>query len=85
MADVASRLSIPVLGSGDCVEPEHVVEKIGANGISGVLVGRGVLRNPWILAQAADLAAGRRPQAVTLAARGQFLLEYIRLLLRRGG
>ena len=25
----------------------------------GVLVGRGVLRNPWILAQAADLAAGR--------------------------
>ena len=84
VADVASRLSIPVLGSGDCVEPEHVVEKIGANGISGVLVGRGVLRNPWILAQAADLAAGRRPQAVTLAARGQFLLEYIRLLLSEG-
>ena len=84
VADVASRLSIPVLGSGDCVEPEHVVEKIGANGISGVLVGRGVLRNPWILAQAADLAAGRRPLAVTLAARGQFLLEYIRLLLSDG-
>ena len=84
VADVASRLSIPVLGSGDCVEPEHVVEKIGANGISGVLVGRGVLRNPWILAQAADLAAGRRPQTVTLAARGQFLLESIRLLLSEG-
>ena len=30
------------------------------SGVSGVLVGRGVLRNPWILAQAADLAAGRR-------------------------
>ena len=81
VAEVARGLSIPVFGSGDCVEPEHVVEKLGPNGISGVLVGRGVLRNPWILAQAADLAAGRRPHAVTLEERGQFLLEYIRLLL----
>ena len=45
-----------------------------------MLVGRGVLRNPWILAQAADLAAGRAPREVTLADRGQFLLEYIELL-----
>jgi tRNA-dihydrouridine synthase len=81
VADVARRLTIPVLGSGDCVEPEHVVEKLGPNGISGVLVGRGVLRNPWILAQAADLAAGRNPLPVTLEERGRFLLEYIQLLL----
>jgi tRNA-dihydrouridine synthase B len=81
VADVARRLTIPVLGSGDCVEPEHVVEKLGPNGISGVLVGRGVLRNPWILAQAADLAAGRSPRSVTLEERGRFLLEYIQLLL----
>ena len=47
----------------------------------GVLVGRGVLRNPWILAQAADLAAGRPPRDVTLQERGQFLLDYIELLL----
>jgi tRNA-dihydrouridine synthase len=49
--------------------------------VSGVLVGRGVLRNPWILAQAADLAAGRTPRVVTLAERGQFLLDYIELLV----
>jgi tRNA-dihydrouridine synthase B len=57
VARVAEQLTIPVLGSGDCVEPEQIVERIGS--VSGVLVGRGVLRNPWILAQAADLAAGR--------------------------
>ena len=82
VADVAARLDIPVLGSGDCVEPEHIVARLGLDsGISGVLVGRGVLRNPWILAQAADLAAGRPPRRVTMAARGQFLLDYIDLLL----
>ena len=77
---VASDLKIPVLGSGDCVEPEQIIERM-KTGVGGVLVGRGVLRNPWILAQAADLAAGRAPRTVTMAERGQFLLDYIDLLL----
>ena len=80
VAEVADALSIPVFGSGDCVTPEQVIEKLNL-GIEGVLVGRGVLRNPWILAQAADLAAGRSPRVVTLADRGRFLLDYIDLLL----
>jgi tRNA-dihydrouridine synthase B len=77
---VASDLKIPVLGSGDCVEPEQIIERM-KTGVGGVLVGRGVLRNPWILAQAADIAAGRAPRTVTMAERGQFLLDYIDLLL----
>jgi tRNA-dihydrouridine synthase B len=80
VARVAQDLSIPVLGSGDCIEPEQVVERL-RNGVSGVLVGRGVLRNPWILAQADDLAAGRAPRAISMADRGRFLLDYIDLLM----
>jgi len=79
VAEVASQLSIPVFGSGDCVTPEQVVAKL-QSGVDGVLVGRGVLRNPWILAQAADMLAGRAPRVVTLQDRGHFLLEYIELL-----
>src|SRR5688500_14001933 len=41
VARIASDLSIPVFGSGDCVEPEQIVEKMNS-GVSGVLVGRGV-------------------------------------------
>ena len=80
IAQVAEHLSIPVFGSGDCVEPEHVIERLRV-GPEGVLVGRGVLRNPWILAQAADLAAGREPRVVTPGDRGRFLLDYIELLM----
>ena len=80
VARVAETLTIPVLGSGDCVEPQHVVDRM-RSGVQGVLVGRGVLRNPWVLAQAADLAAGRAPRVVTLEDRGRFLLEYIELLV----
>jgi tRNA-dihydrouridine synthase B len=81
VARIAETLSIPVFGSGDCTEPEAVVTR-WRTGVEGVLVGRGVLRNPWILAQAADLAAGRTPRDVTLADRGRFLLDYIALLQR---
>jgi tRNA-dihydrouridine synthase B len=77
---VAHDLDIPVLGSGDCVEPEHILERM-SSGVSGVLVGRGVLRNPWILAQASDVIAGRAPRTISTNERGQFLLDYIDLLL----
>jgi tRNA-dihydrouridine synthase B len=80
VARIADDLTIPVFGSGDCIEPEQIIERI-RSGVQGVLVGRGVLRNPWILAQATDLAAGRAPRTVTLEDRGQFLLAYIELLL----
>jgi tRNA-dihydrouridine synthase B len=80
VARIADDLAIPVFGSGDCLEPQHVMSRM-RSGVEGVLVGRGVLRNPWILAQAADLAAGRPMRQVTLAERGQFLLDYIDLLM----
>jgi nifR3 family TIM-barrel protein len=77
---IAEDLTIPVFGSGDCIDAEQVIARM-RSGVEGVLVGRGVLRNPWILSQAADLAAGRRPLEATLEARGQFLLDYIDLLM----
>ena len=80
VARVADQLSIPVLGSGDCVEPQQIVERL-ANGVDGVLVGRGVLRNPWILAQAAAIAQGGSPDIVTSDMRRQFLIDYVELLL----
>jgi tRNA-dihydrouridine synthase B len=76
---IAGDLDIPVLGSGDCLEPSDVVARQAV--VSGVLVGRGVLRNPWILAQAAQLARGESPREIDLEERGQFLLDYIELLL----
>jgi tRNA-dihydrouridine synthase B len=80
VARIASEIDIPVFGSGDCIEPLQIVDRL-RSGVGGVLVGRGVLRNPWILAQATDLIAGRPARPVTLEDRGRFLLDYIDLLL----
>jgi tRNA-dihydrouridine synthase B len=81
IAHVASQLSIPVFGSGDCIEPSQLVDKMNGGPISGVLVGRGALRNPWIFEQAADIAAGRPPREISNEERGRFLLAYVDLLI----
>jgi tRNA-dihydrouridine synthase B len=81
---VAESLSIPVFGSGDCIEPHQILERLRGGSVSGVLVGRGVLRNPWVLAQADDLAAGRPIRELTDEERGRFLFDYMELLLHEG-
>jgi nifR3 family TIM-barrel protein len=78
---VAAGVSIPVFGSGDCVDPAQLVDRLRQGRVAGVLVGRGALRNPWIFEQAAAIARGERPREVSMAERGQFLLDYIDLLL----
>ena len=80
IARVAQSVSIPVFGSGDCIEAGHIVSRLRDGGAAGVLVGRGALRNPWIFEQAADLAAGRTPREITAEERGRFLLDYIEML-----
>ncbi len=81
IARVAADLSIPVFGSGDCVAPEQIVQRLRDAGVGGVLVGRGALRNPWIFEQAADLAAGRALREISSVERGEFLLDYVELLM----
>ena len=78
---VAARVRIPVFGSGDCLEPQQLMDRLRGAHVQGVLVGRGALRNPWIFEQATALAAGRTPREVSLGERGRFLLEYLDLLL----
>ncbi len=76
-----ARITIPVFGSGDCIEAVQIVQRLQDHGVSGVLVGRGALRNPWIFPAAAGARDGVAFAPVSLAERGQFLLDYLDLLL----
>ena len=82
IARVAEAVRIPVYGCGDLVEPAEILDRLRGTPVAGVLVGRGILRNPRLFAQAADLMAGRPPRDVTPEDRKRFLLEYIDLLVR---
>ena len=79
--EVSTRVSIPVFGSGDCVTAVQIVNRVKNTGVAGVLVGRGALRNPWILKQAMDAFNGQPMVEVTQEERCKFLLDYIDMLL----
>ena len=76
-----TSLSIPVFGSGDCVEPEQIVERLrdraskACSSAAACCATRGFSRRPRIWPP-----AGRRA-TVTLADRRRFLLDYIELLM----
>jgi nifR3 family TIM-barrel protein len=67
IGEVASRLSIPVVGSGDVVDARGALERLRGGYADGVMIGRGAISNPWIFGQTVALAAGREvrePSAV---------------------
>jgi nifR3 family TIM-barrel protein len=52
---VKSQSKIAVLGNGDVVTAGQAVEKLRSSGCDGILIGRGVLKNPQIIRQAKSL------------------------------
>jgi nifR3 family TIM-barrel protein len=62
IADLKSRLSIPVLGNGDVWEAEDALRMMRTTRCDGVIVGRGCLGRPWLFRDLADLFEGREPQ-----------------------
>jgi tRNA-dihydrouridine synthase B len=78
---VADAVRIPVFGCGDLVDAHAILLRMTQPHVAGVLVGRGILRNPWLFAQAADLLAGRPVRQTSAQERGRFLLDYIDLLV----
>jgi nifR3 family TIM-barrel protein len=84
ISQVAQGVTIHVFGSGDCIDSTQVVSRLHTTEVSGVLVGRGALRHPWIFRDAADRLAGRTPRSVLSADRKGFLLDYVELLSSEG-
>lgn len=57
IARLKEAVSVPVVGNGDATGPEEILEMFRSTGCDGVMVGRAVMKNPWIFRQAVDLAA----------------------------
>jgi tRNA-dihydrouridine synthase B len=59
IADLKSRSSLPVFGSGDLFSAEDALRLVGLSGCDGVMFARGAIGNPFIFAQAQALFRGQ--------------------------
>jgi tRNA-dihydrouridine synthase B len=77
---VRGEVRIPVIGNGDVFEPSQALELRKQTGCSGVMIGRGALRNPWIFEQTMSLARGEAIRHPRLEERKALITEHFHLL-----
>ncbi len=74
--NVTDAVQIPVLVNGDILTVQDAIDAVTQSGADGVMVGRGCLRDPWLLRRIADEFAGKPMYQPTLSQRETHLLDY---------
>ncbi|MFQ5581661.1 MAG: tRNA dihydrouridine synthase DusB [Mariprofundaceae bacterium] len=81
-----AAVSIPVIGNGDIVDAESAREMVRISGCDGVMVGRAVQGNPWVLAEVrAALMNEAAPPVPTPFERWQIAHEHLLLMAEHHG
>lgn len=79
--EIAERLSIPVVGSGDIVDAASASEALNS-GVAGLMIGRAALSNPWVFSEIKAGVENDYFSSPPLVATADILIAY-RDLLRR--
>jgi tRNA-dihydrouridine synthase B len=80
IGEIASMLSIPVVGSGDVTDADGALARLRGGYADGVMIGRGAMSNPWIFGQAMARARGEDVREPTTAERLAILSYFSRAL-----
>ncbi len=79
----AEAVTIPVIGNGDIASGADLAHRRNSTRISGVMIGRAAMQNPWIFREAKHyLATGEQPPPVPLPERWALILRHCRLAMK---
>jgi len=77
IARVKEIARIPIMGNGDVFAPADAERMFAETRVDGVMIGRGVLSNPWLLRQCYDHLSGNPAAAVSLQDKAAFVLTFL--------
>jgi len=77
---VARAVTIPVIGNGDIATGEDLAKRKRETAVSGVMIGRAAMQNPWVFREAKHfLETGEVMAAVPLEERWSLILRHCRM------
>jgi tRNA-dihydrouridine synthase B len=86
IANLARELPVPVIGSGDIFEPQDALRMFEQTGCAAVMIGRGIMGNPWLFQRTRCVLDGRPdPGAPVARQRLALALEHARMTVAQRG
>jgi len=83
---VKQAVSVPVIGNGDIYSPEDAATMLKETGCDAVMIGRGVLGNPWLIRQTVDyLERGSYDGGPSLTERRAGIIKHMDYLVKEEG
>jgi len=70
-----------IVGSGDLMNAETIIERLKTSGLDGVIIARGAIGNPWIFNETRALWEGRsKPERPDLTEQGEVYLRHYEMI-----
>ena len=80
IADLVTRINVPVTGSGDLYTPEDAFKMLGETGCAAVMFARGSMGNPFIFLQARSFLETGKWEPVSFSAKITVFMSHLEML-----